>query len=965
MNEKPAYPKYIRRHEETAIRIALGEVRGDRRSRAVLLYGPGGIGKTSLVRNMARTGLDDSDTIWIDPIDVDDPQYWMQSNLERLIVGKIADDGAPYFADYTARLARLQDGDSSKLSRETIVSYLAQLKRAFAEGYSEYIKAEKKTVVIIFDTVETIRGTNLMLTLTQWMKELPCGTLFILSGRPVSPLDPAGTDPIATELASPYQGIPFTPVTVADFGLRGTYDFLAGSRVGDNLTPEETDKLVRLSRGHPLWLAFMIDYLDNVGMPEEAEGVGLAYIERHLPFGGEMTREGATLHEAFLRRLVAPYRASDFWHEAIKRLAIVRQPVAKVVWQRLMADCELPVGVDSLEAAWDRLQRIPWIRRSGNYRYVTLHDAVAEEFSRRLFPMQDKDEQWRRRIWQRALKTYRDLVKEAESGLRSPDSAPDDVVELTVQTDINAQVLDLYKAATIYYFFLIDFRGACQELLGYFEQAEQDGDTYFQDLIVLYLQRFLPGGTPSGSFNDVIRIQLDRFRDWLTNEGQDYYVTLSILVARHLIDSAQPEAALRVLERFPIDNAWHGHVHTWHILRGNACMRIAGKVNEAIIYFDRALEAARALGTEDRHKYVAEAFKERGFYYRNTGEWPKADEAYEHAHATISAELSMRSSADDRDELASIQTHWAYIKGLNGDDRDGIELVTSAIAIRQRARRQAEEALSWSVCGEVHRYARRFQRAWSAYAQAEELLHRRRYWGRLGLIYQEQAICLYQADREGIRLTQDPSGDAKELITRALDICGQHAVRAYPSALNRAGRIYGPDDPEAGLGYLRKGIQEAQRLADGWFWFANLIEYAELNYRIWVGPEGEDRYRVNIIDLENDIEQAERDLKFPDLSGRWDVIQGHLAVHDFGSSGNMQDLDRARELYKRGFANIAKRNVGSSGASSISGQFKTFQPIFKALPRPVRLTWEREFRSSWRGLSEGSTLLLARLEDLY
>ena len=51
-----------------------------------------------------------------------------------------------------------------------------------------------------------------------------------------------------------------------------------------------------------------------------------------------MTAEGKQLHEAFLRRLVAPYQGADFWHEAIKRLAIVRQPIAKNVWQRLMRD---------------------------------------------------------------------------------------------------------------------------------------------------------------------------------------------------------------------------------------------------------------------------------------------------------------------------------------------------------------------------------------------------------------------------------------------------------------------------------------------------------------------------------------------------------------------------------------------------------------------------------------------------
>ena len=40
-----------------------------------------------------------------------------------------------------------------------------------------------------------------------------------------------------------------------------------------------------------------------------------------------MTQDGLNLHEDFKRRLVTPYREADFWHEAVKRLAVVRQSV--------------------------------------------------------------------------------------------------------------------------------------------------------------------------------------------------------------------------------------------------------------------------------------------------------------------------------------------------------------------------------------------------------------------------------------------------------------------------------------------------------------------------------------------------------------------------------------------------------------------------------------------------------------
>jgi AAA ATPase domain len=984
VNGTSPYPKYITRVEERQIQRELEAVQHDHRSRVVLLYGPGGIGKTSLVRQMTRASSD-AMTVWLDPIDVDDPECWLLSNLERKVANRV-DPSNTYFGPYQQQLSQLPSYTGADISHETIVSYLGRIKEIFAKCYEEYVDAEKKAVVIVFDTVETIRGTNLLLTLTQWMKALPIATLFILSGRPFTHRGRDLPDPIRAELESPYHGIPVTTVEVGGFTLSAAHSFIEDSQVFNDLMGQEKDKLVLLTRGHPLWLAFMIDYLRKEGIPEEAEQASLDYIEQHLPYAREMSPQGRKLHEAFLRRLVAPYQESDFWHEAIKRLAVVRQPVAKAVWQQLMSDRALPDDVATLDAAWQPLLDTPWVRPRGNGRYVTLHDAVAEEFANRLFPLHDQDHQWRHRIWRRARGIYSDLVAQAEAELIPeltaldeelkhfdavrPDNDPvsshieSEFIDQSALLDSRKRELDQLKAASLYYRFLSDFEDGSQELLRVFQQADQENDAYFQDLIILYLQRFLPGGTHSSAFNDVIRTELEKFRNWLSGERPDYYIALGIMVAKYLIRAAQPEAALQLLERLPADVADPSRRHRLHILRGNAYLRIPGKVREGLQHFERALAEAEALTSADRYKFIAEAYKERGFYYRNTGQWLEADLSYKHARDTISATLSAQSSADDRDEMASIQTNWAYVKALTGSYRDASELVESAITVRHRLDRLSDEGLSWSVCGEVYRYARRFEKAWAAYSAAEQLLQGRRYWGRLGLLYQEQAICLYQAVQDDIELTNDPIGDAKELITKALDICLAHYIRGYPSALNRAGRIFGQDDPEAGLKYLRDGITEAQRVSDGWFWFANLIEYAELSYRVWVSAR-QDQHRVNIADVAEEIDRVAEDYSFPDLSGRWSLLQGHLAVHDYLETGDESKLGSALDNYKSGFANIAKRQVGSSGAASIPGEFKTFKGMFSLLPPSVRADWQAEFRSAWSDVEDGSTLLLARLEELY
>lgn len=985
MNCKPFYHKYIKRDEELHIQRELDAVKNDHQSRAVLLYGPGGVGKTSLVRQMARVSSDTM-TTWLDPIDVDDPEYWLLSNLERKVADRLDPDNK-YFHSYRLQLSKLPNYTSPAISHETVVSYLGRIKEVFVECYNHYVEAEKKTVVIVFDTVETIRGTNQLLTLTQWMKALPKATLFILSGRPLTSPGHGLPDPIITELDNPYHGIPVIQVDVGGFSLSGAHDFIEDSRISNDLMDQEKDKLILLTRGHPLWLAFMIDYLLERGIPEEVEQKSLDYIEQHVPYGGEMSSEGKRLHQEFLRSLVAPYRESDFWHEAIKRLAVVRQPIAKPVWQELMSDGALPDDIASLDAAWERLLETPWVRPRGNGRYVTLHDAVAEEFAQRLFPLHDQDQQWRHWIWQRALEIYRGLAAQAEASLAPelaaldedlkrfdlarPDDGPassqaeSEVIDHSVMLDARKRELDQLKAASLYYLFLSDFESGCQALLRYFEQAEQEQDVFIQDLLVLYLQRFLPGGTSSGAFNDVIRAKLEEFRSWLANERRDYYIAIGVMVARYLMEAAQPESALQLLGQLPEEIAEPGQRHRLHVLRGNAYMRIPGRVKEGLPHFDWALAEAEALTSTDRPKFIAEAYKEQGFYYRNTGQWHKADLSYEHARDAISTTLSAQSSAAERDEMASIQTNWAYVKGLDGSYREGSELVESAISVRHRLGLTTEEAISWSVCGEVYRYARRFEKAWAAYSAAVQLLQGRRcYWNWLGLIYQQQAICLYQALQDNIRLTADPIGDAKKLIKNALDICLSHAIRGYPSALNRAGRIFGNDDPEQGLRYLKEGIGEARRLSDGWFWFANLIEYAELSYRVWVETQ-QDQYRENIVDMAEEVRLATDEYTFPDLTGRWSLLQGHLAIYDYLQTEDENTLNSALESYKSGFAHVAKRHVGSSGAASIPSEFKAFRQLFHRLPLAIQAGWQAELRAAWSDLDDGSTLLLARLEELY
>ncbi len=987
MDDKDLYPGHIPREEELLVLQEVARVRENRTSRVLLLYGPGGIGKTSLVRELSRAGGAESRTIWLDPIDVDDPEYWLLSNLERRVASRL-DRENEYFAPYQEYLSRLPGYTRPGIGHETVVSHLGRIKQVFSQCYKNFVEHSGKTVVIIFDTVEAIRGMYLLTTLTQWMKALPA-TLFILSGRAL-PGQPDEDDPIRKELEDPHRPMQVTTIRLGEFNEEAALDYLRGSRVVAALAEEEKRKLVRLTRGHPLWLAFTISYLRDRGVPEEAAR-SLAEIDQQVPYGVAPSRAGLGWVEAFKRRLVTPYRETDFWHECDKRLAVVRQSVNQQAWEQLMNDRPLPSGVTSHDEAWTQLLRTPWIRTRANRRFVTLHDAVAEELAQRIIPLHDQSQAWRRGQWERAARIYaaqidaiepeltgelalldarlRVLEQERQLSTERPVAEPDEsaFIEDVARLDAQKRELNQLKASWLYYELLSDFDRGCRLFVELFGKARQEHDVLFQELLALEMQRFLPGGFQPDTAGDVINEVAGRFRRWLTDENSQLYLEIGLIICAYLIENEHPHAAITLLAQLPELDADRHQRYRLKILLGNAYMRTPGQVRDGLRHFQEALTLAREIDSPapDQQKLIAEAYKELGYYYRNAGRWQDADDAYREAHDAIAGTLSSRASDGDREELASILTNWAYVKGLRGGFREGANLVESAITIRQRLGRQREAGISWSTCGEVYRYESRFQKAWDAYAEAERIFQEERNWPWLGLVYQEQAICLFQAAQEGMNLTQpkEPIEQAKQLITFALDICRDRAVRGYPSALNRAGRIFGADSPDAGLQYLTEAIEQARRLSDGWFWFSSLIEYAEMCHLTWLQTE-DDEYLACITEREPDIAEVMSEYAFPDLRGRWSLLQGNLGIHEWRKTGQAERLTEAREKYKQGFALIAPEFAGLP-ASVIPGEFERFGKLLAYLPTDIRAEWLTELRLAWSDLKRGSIVLLARLEELY
>jgi AAA ATPase domain len=992
MNDEPLFPPYIPRDdEERQIRDELRRVREDGLSRVVLLYGAGGIGKTRLVRHLATASQPDSDVAWLDPVDVDDARYWLLSNLERRVIRQL-DPDLRYFEPYLDYVRRLPGQTLARIDGDTVVSRLDAIKQVFASCYARFAQEAGKTMVIVFDTVEVIRGVPLLYTLTDWMKSLPA-TLFILSGRPM-PSNQTGQDPVERELQEGQKKLPVTRIRLGEFGWYAALDFLRKSKATTGLSEDEIAKLALLTRGHPLWLAFTITYLVEVDVPEEAEH-DLAELEREMPYDGKLSNKGSRWYQSYKRRLGTPYQQSDFEHETIRRLAVVRQSVNQPIWERLMADRAQRDGIASWSEEWEKLRQTPWIRTRSNNRYLTLHDAVAEELSLHIIPTQDPDGSWRRDLWNRAAAIYAELsdapAKELEhereqldlrlqhldrrqrdvlegrsrAGRTDADSAS--VIEEIADLDRRKRELDELGAISMHFELLANPEKGAERFRELFEQARRRRDALGQDRLALEMQQFLPSPLPP-PIEDVVGQVVKSFREWLKEDGKSLYERIALDLAEYQIEIEQPQAANEILGSLPEQTSDPERRFRLNIAKGNALMRIPGQSEHAEPYFQTALELALSETSPDASLRQAQAYKELGFYNRQRGRWHLADDNYQQARDVISARLLISVTDEDRKEMASVQRNWAYVKGISGQYTTALHLIESAIKIYRFYGMRLDEAASLSVLGESHRYAYRFEHAWQSFAAAEQIFDslRNRAW--LGVIKQEQAICLAQAERDGVVLVlgKDMKEEAKRLIRQALDICQELNLRAYPSALNRAARILGPDDIEVGLRYAEEGIAWGERLSDAWKSTACLVEYVELCYQAWDRTHDE-RYRDGIRSYAERVEEATAKADFVDLRGKWNLMQGHLKIADWMSGADVSLLRNAVENYEIGFVLIAQTFAGSSSGFTLNREFERFRKLLLALPSEVRAEWLVEFRRYWSTQAQGdaSTCLLARLEELY
>jgi hypothetical protein len=861
--------------------------------------------------------------------------------------------------------------ENKQIGHETIVSHLRQRYNIFLQEYQKYVNKTGKTPIFILDTIETIRGTDFLFEIIQTIKHLP-QTLFILAGRP--PRD--GEETITRELRNPYNPIPYDFLEVSNLTKEEAIEYLKQSGVSGDISDDEIDNLAELTQGHPLWLALTVDYLFHEGMPEEAENMSLTKLAQ-----SEINAKGKAeaIKARFITRILLHYGEDDFWNEAIRRLSIIRRRVNKDIWKDLMSDITLPDDIKDWDNAWKQLLSLPWVRPRINSKYVTLHDALAEELAWRIIPLRDKDRQWRNKLWNNAANIYGKLINEHYHEINKQREELDEDYKrkklheageelVHRSTELEAATRELHQLIVTYYYYqlLSNYETAANKLGAEFERITMRNDFRLGQLLWVEIQRFISDESAIDPLEPIAKPKIDEFKRWFSSQ-RDTRFNLFSNIAQYLViagyHNRAEELSTELIKEFKGESAKE---FRGFILRGNARMNISGQSKLAREDFECALKLTENTELKDR---AGEAHKEIGYYFRHMGHLDLADRAYRNAI----------NSTNDPIERASIQANWSYIKGLKGDYHKAVDFILTSLNVRRNRNMFREVAMALSVKGEIHRYMQEFEAAWASYKEAESIFERLGDWPWLGQIYQEQAICRFQQWGLNKEEYKTEIGglfqEAQNLALRALDICNDWNRRALPSALNRAGRIFAIIDPERALDFLEDGRKRAEEVGDGWFLFANIIELAELSYREFV-KSGDNEYRLRIESLVPDVAKVSSEYNFTDLRGRWELLRGHIVLKDGLNSSDESErqkcLNQALNRYMVGFPLIAKGFVGSHGLRALRKEFDNFNNLFFKLPHDIRLKWCNDLCLAWSTESMGyiddpdqADYLQSHMTDIY
>jgi tetratricopeptide (TPR) repeat protein len=751
----------------------------------VILSGPGGIGKSHLLRHLDLLYAGDPTVLVAPIIDFDEIDNW----VTRLIGKRLATDlGSEHFTSYFQAIRELDLMISSALfDAESIERQERVADDAFFAGYAELAAARR--IILRLDTFEKVRGFDVGRELSEQMGPRLTNTVVVVAGREL--------DSLVAPLRSRYGEGQVACHTLAPFSAEEAGEFFGEVDLDGRLDPVLRRSIEFLSQGKPIRLGLAVEWLRRgVPLPEMTE---LSVDElQALP-----SQELADVRKRFEFELVTAVRALG----NLRQQAILYMAHFDRGCDRDMLALLLERSNAETEAIIEELQGLFFVKPQPR-----LHDEIVALVNDYVWPYLDRHGSERARLTRKVLNEYyQPRIKKLDEELERSklDAIAKKRVGLRLlETEQPAWEKWILETQQLHALLWLDLQEGFDDFSAKFEQAVRGN----------YLAR--------------CELLLDEISSPEWERGlrarQDLTVNLQLKRARFLARSATQE------RRKEAEDLCRGILRQRSLSRQNKLEArttlgaVTADIAEKVQCYQKSIRLAKESG---RDTLVDDMFLYLGWALRQAGAWQQAATSYQRAREAAEAQQPV-----DFWAAASAYNGLAYVYRLMGYAGRALESAHTALKLQERYGTERDLALCYRTLGQIwsdqrdtwkakehfERAAAIFERLDAGRDLAETLvsvanIHRQQHHPEQVTDCLDRAIAVFErlGDHRGLADAYDEYGC--ELRKRARERSRTGAAGA-DSAFDQAGS------------YLRRAIWEAEQGTDWYRLTDALVDIALLEF---------------------------------------------------------------------------------------------------------------------------------------
>jgi tetratricopeptide (TPR) repeat protein len=670
------------------------------RTHVVALAGPGGIGKTRLLREVARACGDAPRTRVLDVIDFDLPIYEIPQIVGRAIARQFEPQ---VFAPYLESLRLRQIAEEGGVDPLRLEPQALDANRHFIECCNRAAAVER--LVLRFDTAEKMQRRLQLQALLGLILGLK-NVVAIFAGRPHAADQGEGLDALYHELERRNDShIALSYVQLEPFDLPTFQEYVERKKIDAGLELDDTwrETLALLAGGRPIRIDLAIELGNQIEAAEwlrqmKSDLPRLTELQ-HSPIAKDRV-EFAAIQQRFDLALVADVINIRSDLDRLKVLLAMIAPLS-----RTQVATILQMSPEAADATFEAASRsVAFKVVDGSL--ITLHDAVCELLSLYIIPELDPERERERIYLERALACVEQetaslleqihQVRAEEDGARARGDHERSFTLFESRTALQRAYQHASMRIVEFVFRLDPITGA-RRLDHELRIARQHG-IFLPDLYALFdtVQPYI-FDLQRRSMSDYIYLQT-LLADQYVQDGQ-------YAQAEAIYNIIEPRLTQRTPQRFRVLDRY-----------GDIQMGV-GKAQAALEHYRQAADLARHLCDD---ALLAQALLSCGWAWRVLGQLDGAIRSYQQALA-----LTLKDTVGEEAliQRARALNGLAYVYAIQGKRRTAVDSLQQAIEIRRSLGDSGRFALaqSYATAGEIYIDLEQPQQALKYISLAEDL----------------------------------------------------------------------------------------------------------------------------------------------------------------------------------------------------------------------------------------------------